>query len=130
MILPQNIIFSKHQNKAEINNLDDSEVPNCDFPGVRTSAASMTSTALMASMTSMTSTAAFHQKNAHPDGWIISTTKMTNTSAFLRNRASKIQLFSIIILIPFLLEAVEASLHYFFKHRLMKLKFPNLLNPL
>ena len=29
-----------------------------------------------------------------------------------------------------MLEAVEASLCYFFKHRLMKLKFPNLLNPL
>ena len=33
-------------------------------------------------------------------------------------------------LIPFLLEAVEASLCYFFKNWLMKLKFPNLLNPL
>ena len=45
MILPQNIIFSKHQIKAEFKNLDDSEVPNCDFPGLRNSAASMTSTA-------------------------------------------------------------------------------------
>jgi hypothetical protein len=62
MILPQNIIFSKHQNKAEFNNLDDSEVPSCDFPGLRTFAVSMTSTASMASMTSMTWTASFHQK--------------------------------------------------------------------
>ena len=57
------IICLKRQNKAEINNLDDSEVPSCDFPGLRTSAASMTSTASMAKMTSMTSTASFHQKN-------------------------------------------------------------------
>ena len=57
---PKNI-FSKHQNKAEFKNLDDSEVPSCDFPGLRTSAASMTSTASTASMASMTSTASFHQ---------------------------------------------------------------------
>ena len=125
MILPQNIIFPKYQNKAEFNNLDDFEVTSCDFPGRRTSAASVTSTP---SMTSMTSTASFHQKNTHSDGWIIYTTKMTNTSSFSRNRASKIQLFST-YLIPFLLEAVEATLCYFFKHRLMKLKL-NLLNPL
>ena len=31
---------------------------------------------------------------------------------------------------PFLLEAVEASLCHFFENWLMKLKFPNLLNPL
>ena len=43
--------FSKHQNKAEFKNLDDSEVPSCDFPGLRTSTASMISTAW------------FHQKN-------------------------------------------------------------------
>ena len=63
MILPQNNIFSKHQNEAEFNNLDDSEVPSCDFTGLRTSAASMTSTASMPKMTSMTSIASFHQKN-------------------------------------------------------------------
>ena len=38
MILPPKNIFSKHQNKAEFKNLDDSEVPSCDFPGLRTSA--------------------------------------------------------------------------------------------
>ena len=32
------------------------------------------------------------------------------------------------ILVPFLLEAVEASLCYFFENWLMKLKFPNLRN--
>ena len=31
MILPQNIIFSKHQNKAEFKNKDNSEVPSSNF---------------------------------------------------------------------------------------------------
>ena len=68
MILPPKNIFSKHQNKAEFKNLDDSEVPSCDFPGLRTSVASMTSTASTASMSSMTSTASFHQKITDSDG--------------------------------------------------------------
>jgi hypothetical protein len=58
MILPPKIVFSKHQNKAEFNTLDESEVPSCNFSGLRTSAALMTSTA---SMASMTSTASFDQ---------------------------------------------------------------------
>ena len=41
----QSNVFSKHQNKAEFKNLDDYEVPSYDFPGLRTSVASMTSTA-------------------------------------------------------------------------------------
>ena len=43
MILPQKNIFSKHQNKAEFKNLDDSEVLSNDFLGLRASAASLTS---------------------------------------------------------------------------------------
>ena len=38
--------------------------------------------------------------------------------------------FFLLILAPFLLEAVEASLCHFFENWLMKLKFPNLLKPL
>ena len=38
--------------------------------------------------------------------------------------------FKGLCLIPFLLEAVEASLCYLFKNWLMQLKFQNLLNPL
>ena len=60
--IPKNI-FLKHQNKAEFNKLDDSEIPSCDFPGLRTSAASMNSTASTTSMASMTSIASFHQIN-------------------------------------------------------------------
>jgi hypothetical protein len=56
------IFFSKHQNKAEFKDLDDLEVLSSDFPVLRTSAASMTSTAPTTSMASMTSTASFHQK--------------------------------------------------------------------
>ena len=56
------IFFSKHKNKAEFKCLDDSEVLSSGFPGLKTSAASMTSAASTASMASMTSTASFHQK--------------------------------------------------------------------
>ena len=56
-------IFSKHQNKAEFKNLDDSKVLSRNFPDLRTSAASMTSTASTTSMASMTFTASFHQKH-------------------------------------------------------------------
>ena len=59
----QKTIYLKHKNKAEFKCLDDSEVLSSDFPGLKTSAASMTSVASTASMASMTSTALFHQKN-------------------------------------------------------------------
>ena len=67
----EKVFFSKYQNKAEFKNMDDSEVLSSDFPGLRTSAFSMTSTASTTSMASMTSTASFHQKITDPDGWII-----------------------------------------------------------
>ena len=35
MILGPNSVFSKHQNKAEIQNLDDFKVLINDFPGIR-----------------------------------------------------------------------------------------------
>ena len=62
MILSKKLSFLKHQCKAEFKNLDDSEALNSDFPGLKTSAVSMTSVASTASMASMTSTASFHQK--------------------------------------------------------------------
>ena len=82
MTLPEKTIFSKHENKAEFKNLNDSEGPSCDFSGLRTSAASMTSTA------------SFHQKNADPDDWITLGTKLTYNGPFLLNRSSKIQFFT------------------------------------
>jgi hypothetical protein len=54
-------ICSKHQNKAEFKDLDDSEVLSSDFSVLRTSAASMTSTASTTSMASMTLAASFRQ---------------------------------------------------------------------
>ena len=117
--------FSKHQCKAVLKNLDDSEVLSSDFPGLRTSAASMTSTASTTSVASMTSTASFHQRTSwtwwldHPwyqndqywslfVGWII-----------------KNPIFYW-YLISFLLEAVEASLCYFFENWLQISKCHNL----
>ena len=55
-------VFSKHQNKDEFNNLDDSEVLSSDFAGLKTSAVSMASTASTTSVASMTSTTSFHEK--------------------------------------------------------------------
>ena len=90
----KNIFFTKHQNKAEFKNLDDSEVLSCYFPDLRTSTASVTSAASTTSVASMTLTASFHQKNTDHDGWIIPDTKMTNTGPFLWNGSSKIQFFT------------------------------------
>ena len=78
--------FSKHKNEAEFKCLDDSKVLRGDFPGLKTSAASMNSVASTASMAT------------DPDGLIIYGTKMTN----------------IMILAPFLWETVEATQCYFF----------------
>ena len=36
MIVTKKCLFSKHQNKAEFRNLDDSAVISSDFPGLRT----------------------------------------------------------------------------------------------
>jgi hypothetical protein len=72
-------LFSKHQNKAEFNNLDDFNILSGDFPGFITSTASMASTASTASVASMTYTTSFHQKNADTDGWIIPGTTMMHS---------------------------------------------------
>ena len=60
---PPKNFFSKHKNKAEFKCLDDSEDLSSDFPGLKISAASMTSVASISSMASMTSIASFHKKN-------------------------------------------------------------------
>jgi hypothetical protein len=44
------LFFPKYQNKVEFKNLDDYEVLSSDFPDLRTSAVSMTSTASTTSM--------------------------------------------------------------------------------
>ena len=55
--------FSKHKRKAEFKCLEESEVLSSDFPGLKTSAASINSVTSTASMASMTLTASFHQRN-------------------------------------------------------------------
>ena len=121
------LFFSKHQNKAEFKNLDDSKFLSSDFPDLRTSAASMTSiatttsiasmtfTASTASVASMTSTASFHKRNY----WVLcfhqpwhqnDLSWSLNLDWIIKN-----PLFYW-FLAPFLLEAVEASLSYFFKN--------------
>ena len=78
--------------------MDDSEVLSSDFPGVRSSATSMTSTA------SITSTASFYQKNTHPDGLIIPGTKMAIAGPLLVHfcRMDHQKSFFLLILAPFL----------------------------
>ena len=44
-MIPLKKWLSKHQNKAKFKNLDDSRVPSSNFPGLRISAASITSAA-------------------------------------------------------------------------------------
>ena len=113
MTLPPKNIFSKHQNKADFKNLDDSEVPSCDFLGFIISVASMTSTASTTSMASMTSTASFHQKNYwfwwldHP--WH----QYDQYWPLFMEWIIKNPIFHW-YLVPFLSEAVEASWCYFF----------------
>ena len=61
MIQMKNVLFSKHQNKAGFKNLDDLLDISRDFLGLRIFAVSMTSTALMTSVASMTLTASINQ---------------------------------------------------------------------
>ena len=82
MILPKKKGFSKHQNKVELKNLDDSENHSSDFSGPRTSASSLISSASSTSLAFTASKAPFHQKTLpDPDGWIIPGTKMTKTGS-------------------------------------------------
>ena len=111
MIL-SNIFFSKHQNKAEFKNLDDFEVLISYFPGLRSTAASLTSSVSATSLASTASKALVYKKLSDPDVWIIHGTKMTNAGPFLWNGLLKIQFFT--DLIPFLLETVEACRCYIF----------------
>jgi len=90
----QNNIFSKHQNKAEFKNLDDSEVLSSDFP--QTLEPLKPQWPLQPQQPPWPQwplLPQFIKKNTDPDGWIIPGTKMTNTGPFLWTRLSKIQFF-------------------------------------
>ena len=99
--------FSKHQNKPKFNNLDDSGVLSNDFPGLRISVASMTSTASTASVASMTSTVSFYKRNY----WVLCFHQpwhQNDQSWSLKVEWSIKNPLFYWFLAPFLLEAVEA----------------------
>ena len=62
-----------------------------DFSSLRISAVSMSCTASITSVASITSTVSFYQEFTHFDGWIIPSTQKTNTSPILFSGSSKIQ---------------------------------------
>ena len=90
------IFVSKHQNKAEFENLVNSEVLSSNFSGLRTSAASVTSTASTTSVASMTSTPHFIKKFTDPDGSMIPGTKNLNGINDLNNLSGLNDLYSLI----------------------------------
>ena len=130
----KNIFFSKHENRIifalKLMNSRSRMTQKSSvviFRALKTSAASLTSAASATSLASTASTALFPQKTSwswwfdhqwHENDqyrsffveWII---KNTNFHWYV---------------VPFLLEAVEANLCYFFENWLMKLKFFNLKN--
>jgi hypothetical protein len=83
----------------------------------------MTSTASTTSVASTTSTASFHLENTQPDGWITPSTQITNTVPFYEVDHQKSN-----FLLMFDFFSVRGCC-YFFENWLIKLKFPNLLNP-
>jgi hypothetical protein len=103
------MIASKHQNKAEFNNVDDSEVLSSDFSGLKTSAASLTSLASATSVASPTSTfikeLLIHDASMAPERPIL---------VHICGRDH--QKFNFLLIsAPFLSEAVEASQCYLLK---------------
>ena len=79
--------FSKPQNKTKFKNMEDPGVFSCDFPGLRTSAVSMTLAA------------SFHQ-NIYWSWWlIIPGTQMTNNGPFLWNLSSIFQFFHLYLIV-------------------------------
>ena len=112
--------------------MDDSEVLSRDFPGLRTSAASMTSPASATSMASTASKALFHQKTSwswwldlhwhqNDQYWPLFVEWIIKNPNFHRYP------------IHFLLEAVEASQCYFFENQeciseIYNLRIPKLIS--
>ena len=116
-------LFLKHQNKLNFKNLDAFEVLSIDFPGLKTSAVSMASTASRTSVASMTSATSFHEKKIMLliVGYSLATQwPILVLFCWMDYQKSKFSLKSA----PFLSEAAEVSWYYFFKNWLLKLKFP------
>ena len=107
----------------DFKNLDDSEVI---FQALQTSAASLTSAASATSLASSASIALFPQKTSW-SLWFDHHWHQNDQYWPFVEWISKNPIFSNIWYL-FLLEAVEASLCYFFENCLMNLKCPNLRN--
>ena len=110
-------IFFQNIKKAKFNTLNDSEVLNRDFPGLKTSATSATSLASTASMASMTSTASIHQKKILI--LLVRSSlalKWSKPITFWRMDHQNFYWY----LTSFLSEAVEANQYYFFENWLVK----------
>ena len=120
------MLFIKHQNKVNFKKMDAFEVLSSDFPGLKTSAASLASAA---SAASLALTALFHHTTSC--SWCLDHPWHQNDQywSLFVEWIIKNTLFHW-YMIPLLSEAVEASWYNFFENCLMKLKCPNLLNPL
>ena len=88
-----NTIFSKHQNKAEIQNLDDSKVFIKDFLGVPLQPQGP-HRPLQPQWPQQPLKPYFIKEIPDIDDWIIPGTKMTNAGPFLWDGSSKIQFFT------------------------------------
>ena len=96
---------------------------------LKTSAVSLTSAASATSLASTASTALFPQKTSWSWWFDHQWHQKDQYQTFCVEWIIKNRKFYW-CMVSFLLEAVEASLCHFFENWLMKLKFPNLLNPL
>ena len=133
MILSKHLFFKTSKQNyfcPQINEFkiqDDFEVFCSDFQALETYAASLTSTAFATSLASTASTALFPQKTSW-SWWFDNKWHRNNQyQSFFVEWIIKNQNF-LWYMVPFLLEAVEANLCYFFENWLMKLKFFNLRN--
>ena len=99
------------------------------FQALETSAASLTLVSSATSLASTASTALFSQKTSDPDSFYNPCHQNNQHRSLVVDWILKSPVFYW-YLVPFLLEAVEASLCYFFENWLMKLKCPLLLKPL
>ena len=123
MILPENCFLQNIKNIDDFNNLYGSEVLSSDFPCLKTSTASMASSASTTSVASMTFTASFHQKKSLllMVGYPLAT-KRPIVVFFCGMDHQKPTFY--LISVSFLSEAVEVSRYYFFENWLVILKNP------
>ena len=127
MILPF-FFLSKHQNKAKFRNLYGYEVLISDFPGLKTSVASMRINGLyslnnLRGLYDLYSLISSKKVLLLMVGYPMAT-KLPILVFFcgMDHQKPKFSLISV----PFLLEAVEVGRYYIFENWLMKLKYPNL----